>query len=192
MPNADYDFDGAERHIICVCAESPAIMDVKEMYSAWKQWLKTDDNAKFSIAFETTGGDDIDIASGTKIPPYYFLVNGWRVAPMEMDHIADVVGGILLVKGGGDPFLNTESPWTVRINYQQPVQAISIGGLEGTIEAGVTQAEALRLVLAALAGKLSGAPSGPIVIRDVNDTKNRITATVDANGNRTAVTVDVS
>jgi hypothetical protein len=57
-------------------------------------------------------------------------------------------------------------------------------------EAGITNREALRVVLASLAGKLSGAPTGPIVIRDVNDTKDRITATVDMDGNRTAVTLD--
>jgi len=59
-------------------------------------------------------------------------------------------------------------------------------------EGSYTYADLLKIISAALAGKLSGAPSGPIVIRDVNDGKNRITATVDANGNRTGVTLDVS
>lgn len=60
------------------------------------------------------------------------------------------------------------------------------------VETSVTVKEALRLVLSALAGKLSGAGTTAITIRDVNDTKDRIAATVDASGNRTAVTVDVS
>jgi hypothetical protein len=47
-------------------------------------------------------------------------------------------------------------------------------------------------MLAALAGKLSGAAGTTINIRDVNDTKNRITATVDENGNRLTVTLDGS
>lgn len=57
-------------------------------------------------------------------------------------------------------------------------------------ESGVTNKAALRIILATLAGKISGAPTGPIVIRDVNDTTDRVTASVDVNGNRTAVTLD--
>lgn len=60
------------------------------------------------------------------------------------------------------------------------------------IETGITMRQAIRLKLAALAGKLSGAATTTIAIRDANDTKDRITATVDADGNRTAVTLDAS
>ena len=60
------------------------------------------------------------------------------------------------------------------------------------IETGYSLREALRLVLSSLAGKLSGASGTTITIRNVTDTKNRIVATVDSNGNRTAVTYNVS
>lgn len=60
------------------------------------------------------------------------------------------------------------------------------------IETSFTLRQALRLVLSALAGKLSGAATTTVVIRDVNDAKNRITATVDTDGNRTSITTDVS
>jgi len=55
-----------------------------------------------------------------------------------------------------------------------------------------TVRESLRLILSATAGKLSGAEGNTITIRDANDTKNRITATVDNHGNRTSVTLDAS
>lgn len=58
------------------------------------------------------------------------------------------------------------------------------------VETDLTVRQALRLISAALAGKISGAPGTTITIRDVNDTKNRVTATVDSNGNRTALTLD--
>jgi hypothetical protein len=58
------------------------------------------------------------------------------------------------------------------------------------IETGYTPRQALRIILAALAGKLSGAATTTVAIRDVGDTKNRISATVDADGNRSAVTLD--
>lgn len=60
------------------------------------------------------------------------------------------------------------------------------------IETGYSLREAMKLVLAALAGKVSGGGTTTITIRDVNDGKNRITATVDSNGNRTAVSYNVS
>jgi hypothetical protein len=56
------------------------------------------------------------------------------------------------------------------------------------VETGLTVRQALRVALAALAGKSSGS-SSERVYRDVNDTKNRITATVSA-GDRTAVTLN--
>lgn len=55
------------------------------------------------------------------------------------------------------------------------------------VETDWTPRQALRVILAALVGKLSGAATEAVSIRDVGDTANRIVATVDADGNRTAV-----
>lgn len=60
------------------------------------------------------------------------------------------------------------------------------------VESGLTVREALRLIAAALAGKLSGAATTTITIRNTADSKNRITATVDSDGNRSAVTYDLT
>ena len=61
------------------------------------------------------------------------------------------------------------------------------------IETGLTPRQALRLIAAACAGKLSGAATTSVVIRNaVQDSKDRITATVDTNGNRSAVVTDVT
>lgn len=64
--------------------------------------------------------------------------------------------------------------------------------LEARVDGNISLKQALRLVTAALAGKVSGAGTSTVTIRDVNDTKARITATVDANGNRSAITTDVT
>jgi len=63
---------------------------------------------------------------------------------------------------------------------------------EHVIEPGFTAEEMLRLVASSAAGKLAGADTTNVTIRDLGDTKDRITATVDANGNRTAVTHDTA
>jgi hypothetical protein len=60
-----------------------------------------------------------------------------------------------------------------------------------TIETGVSLRGMFRLLLAALAGKISGGGTTTITIRNaVADSKARITATVDSSGNRTAITTD--
>lgn len=60
------------------------------------------------------------------------------------------------------------------------------------VETGYTVRQALRIILSALAGKLQGAGTTTVQIRDVNDSKDRISATVDSSGNRSAVTLDAS
>ena len=61
------------------------------------------------------------------------------------------------------------------------------------IETGLTLKNALRLIASASAGKLSGAATNTVVIRNaVADDKNRITATVDSDGNRSAITLDLT
>jgi hypothetical protein len=60
------------------------------------------------------------------------------------------------------------------------------------VETGLTVRQAFRLFAAALLGKASGLATTTAVFRDTGDSKDRITATVDASGNRSAVTLDAS
>jgi hypothetical protein len=65
--------------------------------------------------------------------------------------------------------------------------------LADAIEVGLTARGTLRLLAAAMAAKLSGAGTGTEVFRNaVADTKDRITATVDIAGNRSAIVTDVT
>lgn len=62
-----------------------------------------------------------------------------------------------------------------------------------SIEAGLTVRNALRLIAAAAAGKTSGGGTSTFTIRNaVADSKTRVTATVDADGNRSAVSTDLT
>jgi hypothetical protein len=146
---------------------------------------------------QQVGGQDIDTAAGTKIPIYIYLLNGWKIVPQSANHTLNVTNGILLVDGGGDPF-NDATSYTVRINYQQPVQAITTDTLAAAasfwdtlIEGNYSAAEILRIVSAVVAGKSSGGPGTP-VFRDLNDSKNRVSGTADSSGNRTAATYDAT
>lgn len=64
--------------------------------------------------------------------------------------------------------------------------------LDDTVEGSVTVRQMLRGFASALLAKASGLATTTAVYRDVSDTKNRITATVDADGNRSAVTLDLT
>ncbi len=55
-----------------------------------------------------------------------------------------------------------------------------------------TLRKALRLILASAAGKLSGGSTTTNTINDTTGAKNRIVAAVDTNGNRTAITYDMT
>lgn len=60
------------------------------------------------------------------------------------------------------------------------------------VENGMTVRQALRLFAAALLGKANGLATSTVKFRDTNDTKDRISAQVDADGNRYSVTLDPS
>jgi len=64
--------------------------------------------------------------------------------------------------------------------------------LDEVVEGSNTFREYLRAFMAALANKAAGGGTATITFRDRADTKNRITATVDANGNRTATVLDLT
>jgi len=70
--------------------------------------------------------------------------------------------------------------------------AIATAVWNSVIESGYTADETMKIMLSSLAGKLSGAGGTTIRIRDVNDTKDRIVAVVDADGNRATITLDAT
>lgn len=81
---------------------------------------------------------------------------------------------------------------TAGTNIGFPTSANIVTELFSTdTETGETFVEAMRLIRADAAGKLLVTGGGTTVsIRDANDTLNRIVATVDSSGQRTAVTVN--
>jgi hypothetical protein len=64
--------------------------------------------------------------------------------------------------------------------------------LDDPVEGSFTMRQLLRLMASALFGKASGGGTATITFRDMGDSKNRITATVTANGDRTTVVLDAS
>lgn len=73
----------------------------------------------------------------------------------------------------------------------QDAKLTTVHSLLSAIEGDFDHAEAMRILLAALAGKAS-VSGNTVNFRDLADTKNRITATTDGTGGRTSVTLDGS
>ena len=141
-----YAFNGSAK-LITISALT--VVSVRDIYSRWVDWIATGDNSKFLPAFDVVGGQVIDAGSGTSIPIYAFLLNGWKIRPQESSHTLSVNDGVLLVDGGGDPFVNPVGNFAVRINYQQPVQAITVatGGGAGVDPALVAKIEDIHRLL---------------------------------------------
>lgn len=90
------------------------------------------------------------------------------------------------------------------IAWRVPVTVLAVGSgvtaqdkidianqtLDTVVEGTVTLRKAMRLANAVNAGKTSGQPTAP-VFRDLADGKDRVVGTVDANGNRIAVAIDL-
>lgn len=140
-------------------------VSVRDLWSRWVDWFLTSDNSKFPPAFEQVGGNSIDENAGTYIPIYSFLMNGWKLKPQESNHTLTIGDGVLLVNGGGDPFNNTNGAYTVRINYQQPVQAITVS-TGGTTGGGLTtdQNNALMAINPALEVVNQGVQNASLLI----------------------------
>lgn len=73
------------------------------------------------------------------------------------------------------------------LNNLSAAQVLAAGDVDG-----YSLEQSLKLCLAALAGKVSGAATTTVAIRAADDSKARITATVTADGDRTALTLDAT
>lgn len=114
------------------------------------------------------------------------------------------IGGLYAIAGSAQGLATTTAPVsgrghlsaTLSIGSRPTAEEINNALLDTQfVEPGLTLRQALRLMAAALAGKASGAAStgGTVKFRNaVADSKDRITAVVDANGNRTSITLDAS
>lgn len=143
-------FDGTTK-IVTITTDTT--LDVRDLWSRWVDWWLTSDNSKYGIAMVQVGGDDIDTVAGTKIPVYIYLQDGWKVKPKESNHTLAVTNGVLLTDDSSDPFTNTAGSYIIRINYQQPVQAISFatGG-----SGGLTTEQDTQLMKTLTVGKFLG------------------------------------
>ena len=195
-------FNGVTKHIT-VNAGVTALDIGPDVYSAWKRWVMREDNMRFLPAMRATGGDPIP---GGTTGSTYFTSNSWRLI---YDPSIVAVTGVLYSEVDDTAYWSAAGlpvyPATVSalvnnaVSYQNVVTGTALTPTETAdavwqrvIESGISAEQMTRLMAAILLGKVSGAGTGTEVFRDINDTVNRVTATVDTNGNRTAITVNAA
>lgn len=195
-------FDGPNKLI--TLSSGTVALGVRDLWSRWVDWLLSSDNAKYLPAMASVGGNPVDAGAGTSIPIYVFLQNGWRIRPQEANHTVNVSDGVLLVDGGGDPFVNTVGSFVVRVNYQQPVQAITVstsgGGGSAPSASDVASAVwsasratnassgSLGETLVQLFELMGLDPSKPLVVTPTSRTAGDIAQTIATVGDSTTVT----
>ena len=135
--------DGATRRITL----DSASVSAAQIWSAWVDWHEA--NQQWPLAFQLVGGNAL--GGGLFIPPYFFLMNGWRVRPMEASHNLTITGN-LFVDGGGVPVVGTLGTYQVNVNYTVPVQAQGIATSGST---GPTASEIAAAVRADIAAELA-------------------------------------
>ena len=135
--------NGATRRIIL----GSASVSAAQIWSAWVDWHEA--NQQWPLAFQLVGGNAL--GGGLFIPPYFFLMNGWRVRPMEASHNLTITGN-LFVDGGGVPVVGTLGTYQVNVNYTVPVQAQGIATSGST---GPTASEIAAAVRADIAAELA-------------------------------------
>ena len=135
--------DGSTKRIIL----DSASVSAAQIWSAWVDWHEA--NQQWPLAFQLVGGNAL--GGGLFIPPYFFLMNGWRVRPMEASHNLTITGN-LFVDGGGVPVVGTLGTYQVNVNYTVPVQAQGIATSGST---GPTASEIAAAVRADIAAELA-------------------------------------
>ena len=135
--------DGSSKRIIL----DSASVSAAQIWSAWVDWHEA--NQQWPLAFHLVGGNAL--GGGLFIPPYFFLMNGWRVRPMEASHNLTITGN-LFVDGGGVPVVGTLGTYQVNVNYTVPVQAQGIATSGST---GPTASEIAAAVRADIAAELA-------------------------------------
>ncbi|NEP60863.1 MAG: hypothetical protein F6K31_28410 [Symploca sp. SIO2G7] len=109
-------FDGTQKLIIADIGTT--LLDVQEVYSAWKEWVRTE-GIRFLPAFEAIGGQSLP--GGLFAGRTFFLTNGWKFKPQEADHRLTIVGN--LYTDDGSPVTVSVPGYTIEISLATSAQA---------------------------------------------------------------------
>jgi len=124
-------FDGPNKLILINDGETEIDFRV-DVYSNWKEWLLSAENAKYEEAISVIGGDPLP---GNRIlGSTFFLENGWRIRSWEGDHILTITGNVF-TREGDDPVLPSEGEHKITVNFN--TSTLVEGGRQIGAELGI-------------------------------------------------------
>lgn len=123
--------------------------------------------------------------------------NGWGAFVIDQSTATQVALGVVLDYTGSTKTVTlSEDPGVFTMATGDTIillpAKLSNSVLDEIVEGSTTLKESVRLANAALGGKASGLATTTAIYRDLADSKDRITGTVDEDGNRSAVTLDLT
>jgi len=170
--------------------------------------MRGTDSAATATALATVDGnvDAILVDTGTTIPAQISALNDVAATDIvSAGAITTLSGSVVNVDLVDTTTVNTDMVGTDGANTTAPDNAgitangVAIAALNDITAADVLVAgdidgfnleDSQKIILSAAGGKLSGAATSTNILRAADDSKARITATVDSDGNRSAVTLD--
>lgn len=111
----------------------------------------------------------------------------------DLDSANTAIAAVDTAVGNLNDFDYSSEEVTVGTNNDKTGYALSAAGVDSILDEVVstyTMREILTIALAVLAGKSTGGGTTTNNYRDVGDTKNIVQATVDADGNRSAISLN--
>jgi hypothetical protein len=166
---------------------------------AFRLQLKDIEDSQEGIVFPDTHRHNTTVVlSGVTYARVLEIINGYTVTYEDGQYAVNLVGA-----NNNIPDVMNVNQVSVRASNSAGMIVVDGGG-GGTgatpaelwnsfdLEAGLTPAQAMRLILSAVQGKLSIDGSGVVRTRDIADTKNRLVVPTDEAGQRLSVTRDAS
>ena len=99
-------FDGVNKHIIVQygLGEDTVMLEIIDIYSAWKRWVQTGDNGKYLQAFYSIGGEPL--GGVERLGQAFFILNGWTFAPETVIQLSSLtINGNLFPQPETNPTL---------------------------------------------------------------------------------------
>ena len=164
---------------------------IDESFQKWAPLMKASGN-------EPKGG-------GKFTPRYVTLLEGTRIVPYDENILIEVTGEAITDNADvdPDPFDTSTRTQPLKLYITPPAAELVLGGgadpaaiaiavWQKILEGGLTAEEIMKVMGAVLAGTVSGAGSGIETFKGLDKTTDRVVSTVDADGNRSSVILNVS
>lgn len=152
----------------------------RQIWTAFVNWSVLGDNLKFGVGITQIGGV-------APIALYIYLMDGWKVRPVEADGEV-TIQGFLLTDDNSSPVTQTVGNFNVLVKLETPLAAAAINTSESTVDIrGITSSLAALTNLATQLHRLEGLdPATPLTVTPTSRQAGDISQTITGDGVNTS------